>query len=230
MKTNQWDTYAQLYNRDIGLTGDSLHQKLIDPLIFSFLGEFVNKTILDAGCGNGYLLTKLAEQAQSVTGADQSKELLKFARKNIAQSKNVKLVEVDLLDPLPFEHAQFDIVIANMVLQYLPQLETFALVAYDVIKRNGQLIVIIDHPAHTLFLRAQELAGKPSGKFLTSAGYFTQGKRLKKSLWNNATLEYYHRPLKEYINVFSSKFKLQKLEELSEDGEIPRITGFLWQR
>jgi len=230
MKTNQWDTYAQLYNRGIGLAGDSLHQKLIDPLIFSFLGEFANKTILDAGCGNGYLLTKLAEQAKSVTGADQSKELLKFARKNVAGFKNVKLVQVNLLDPLPFDHATFDVVIANMTLQYLPELATFAMAAHDVLKARGQLIVIIDHPAHALFLRAQELVGKKNGKFLTSASYFTPGLRLKKSLWGKATLEYYHRPLKEYLNVFTNKFRLQKFEELVEDEEVPRIAGFLWQK
>ena len=91
-------------------------------------------------------------------------------------------------------------------------------------------IVIIDHPAHALFLRAQELVGKKNGKFLTSASYFTPGLRLKKSLWGKATLEYYHRPLKEYLNVFTNKFRLQKFEELVEDEEVPRIAGFLWQK
>jgi len=227
---NQWDTYAKVFEEGMGEGGDELHTKLINPLIFKFLGVYEGKRILDAGCGNGYLVKLLSKQAKHVTGADAAKELLKLAKKRTQKITNIDYTEVNLLDPLPFAHASYEVVIANMVLQYLPQLATFALEAFDVLKPNGQLIVLVDHPGHALFDRAQELAGKPNPKWLTRASYFTSGQRRKKSLWDKAVLEYYHRPVQEYINVFTPYFKLEKIAELTSDSETPRILGFLWSK
>lgn len=228
--SNQWDTYADLYDKGIGIHGDSLHATLIDPLIFQFLGDKKYDSILDAGCGNGYLLRTLARKAQRVVGIDASEKLLTAAVKNTKGLSNVSIVSGDLSQKLSFDSQSFDVVIANMVLQYLPSLEAFASESVRVLKRNGVLITIIDHPGHALFLRAQELAGKKNKKFLTSASYFASGKRKKKSLWDKATLEYYHRPIEEYINPFTSYFYLDTMNELTEDGEIPRILGLKWSR
>lgn len=226
--SNQWDTYADLYDKGIGIYGDALHTKLIDPIIFQFLGERKYDAILDAGCGNGYLLKILARKAQRIVGIDASKKLLTAAAKNTKELSNVSIVPGDIAQKLPFDSCSFDVIIANMVLQYLPSLETFASESARVLKTGGLLIVIVDHPAHALFLRAQELVGKKNEKFLTSASYFASGKRLKKSLWDKATLEYYHRPVEEYINPFTKLFSLDTMTELSEDGEIPRILGTKW--
>jgi len=83
------------------------------------------------------------------------------------------------------------------------------------------LIVIIDHPGHALFLRAQELTGKKNEKFLDSASYFQPGLRKKKSLWDKAILEYYHRPVMDYINVFTPYFHLIKLLKKARMEKFP---------
>ncbi|MEK7544411.1 MAG: class I SAM-dependent methyltransferase [Patescibacteria group bacterium] len=228
--TNQWDTYADLYDKGIGSQGDTLHTKLIDPLIFQFLGDKKYDSILDAGCGNGYLLRKFADQARSLVGIDASKKLLAAATHNTSGLPNVSTVLGDLGQNLPFDSLSFDVVIANMTLQYLPALEQFALESARVLKKHGILIVVIDHPAHALFLRAQELVGKKNSKFLTSASYFLSGKRSKKSLWDKAILEYYHRPMESYINPFTKFLQLDRMIELSQDSESPRILGLRWKK
>lgn len=229
MSTNQWDTYASLYNKGIGEAGDKLHQGFIDPLIFGFVGSWKNLSVLDAGCGNGYLVSKLAPLAKRVVGIDASRKLLDFASKQVSRS-NVSFQLTDITKKLPFADSNFDVVVANMILQYLPELDTFAKESARVLKKHGKLIIIIDHPAHALFLRAQELIGKKNEKFLTSGSYFASGLRTKKSLWDKAILEYYHRPLKAYINAFAPYLRLEKMEENSEDGEMPRILGLLWSK
>lgn len=63
--------------------------------------------------------------------------------------------------------------------QYLPTVEVFVSESARILKRQGKLIVVIDHLRHALFLRAQKLVGKKDEKFLTSASYFKAGKRKK---------------------------------------------------
>jgi ubiquinone/menaquinone biosynthesis C-methylase UbiE len=225
----QWNEYSQLYDEGIGPEGDKLHAKFIDPIIFELYSEWEGKSILDAGCGNGYLINKIGDRAKEIVCVDSSEEMLKITKKNV-QNKINRFVEADLTKPFQLEKETFDVVIANMVLQYLPSLTNFASESAKVLKKSGKLIIIIDSPAHALFLRAQELVGKKNEKFLNSDSYFKPGLRKKKSLWDKAVLQYYHRPLMEYFNAFTSHYRLEKVVENTEDGEMPRILGLLWTK
>lgn len=228
MKANQWDKYADLYNKGIGLAGDSLHVKFIDPLIRKYIYSKFNKLIVDIGCGNGYLLRKLSNYAEKVIGIDSSIKLLQYAKINTKPYSNIQLIQADISKTIPLDNDACNIVITNMVLQYLPKLAFFAKEVHRILKPDGIFVTIIDHPCHSLFLRAQELLGKKDSKFITTGSYFFEELRLKKSLWDKAKLEYYHRPIMKYINTFSPFFKLDKIDELTENNEMPRILGMKW--
>jgi len=49
---------------------------LLDPVILQILEDVKGKTILDAGCGDGYLSRKLARLGASVTGVDAHRNYL----------------------------------------------------------------------------------------------------------------------------------------------------------
>lgn len=223
----QWETYADLYHQGKGLAGDDLHNDLIQPILDDFLGDYSSQIILDAGCGNGFLSYQLARSAKKVVGIDVSEKLLRYANEN-RKGENVSFKKADLTQKLSFQDSQFDIVVSVMVLQYLPQISRFASECSRILKPNGELIVVIDHPCHALFLRAQELVGKKDKKFITSDSYFKSGIRKKLSLWNKVILQYYHRPVSFYLNGFTDYFRLVELKETSSDNEIPRILGFNW--
>ncbi|MCL4364145.1 class I SAM-dependent methyltransferase [Patescibacteria group bacterium] len=230
MVKNQWDRYAYIYERGIGQGGDTLHDNLIDPLIFKYLGNKKYQTIVDAGCGNGYLLKRLSGLADLVIGLDYSIKLLETAKRKISGNRKIKLIQTDLTKQLPLEKASVDVIIANMSLQYLPSLKVFAEECQRTLKKNGLLIVTVDHPGHFLFSRAQELAGKKDPHFIEADSYFSERKFKKNSLWGQAVLEYYHRPLKSYLNVFSRYLRLIEVDENSQDGETPRILGLLFEK
>lgn len=223
----QWETYADLYHKGKGLAGDDLHNDLIQPILDDFLGDYSGRTILDAGCGNGFLSHQLAQTAKKVVGIDVSGKLLQYAATN-KKGENVSFKKADLTQKLSFQDSQFDIVVSVMVLQYLPQISRFASECSRILKPEGKLIVVIDHPSHALFLRAQELVGKKNEKFITSGSYFKSGLRKKHSLWNKAILQYYHRPVSFYLNSFVDRFRLVRLKETKPDNEVPRILGLNW--
>jgi ubiquinone/menaquinone biosynthesis C-methylase UbiE len=225
MTVNQWDKYADIFDQGIGDGSENLHKNFLDPIIFGYMGNKTYGTVIDAGCGNGYLLNKLADRAENLIGLDYSPELLKKAAKRIEPHKNIRLTQADLMEKLPLEKDSADVIIANMVLQYLPSLDMFASEARRILKNKGMLIVLVDHPGHSLFARAQELAGKKNPHFLESGSYFEEGQRKKNSLWNKALLEYHHRKVGSYMNPFLKGFRLIEVVENTQDGEVPRILG-----
>lgn len=225
----QWNQYSTLYHQGKGTDGDDLHKTLIAPTLHKFMVKGQYQHILDAGCGNDFLTKQLAETAKEAVGIDSSVELLQFARDNF-QQQNIKFELANLSEKLNFADTSFDLVVANMVLQYLPSLENFASETKRLLKNGGAFFMFIDHPAHALFLRAQELVGHKNTKFLDSDSYFQQGLRKKNSLWDKAILQYYHRTIADYFNIFAKDFRLIEMQEISNDGETPRILAVEWRK
>jgi len=78
----------------------------------------VSDTVLDAGCGSGFLFEHVQGQVYHIIGVDLSMGLLKiaFSRAKQAGMKNVSLVQADV-DNLPFREQVFDEAFALTVLQ-----------------------------------------------------------------------------------------------------------------
>ena len=228
MPQNQWDQYAEIYDEGVGAGGDALHINCIDPIIQKYIGNTSQKNVVDLGCGNGYLFHKLSAGTKYI-GVDSANALLAKAN---GRTKNLsaRFVHADITKSVPLDAGIADVVISNMVLQYLPDLSLLRKNVLKLLKSNGIFVVIIDHPAHALFSRAQELIGKPDSKFIDPNSYFVEGQRTKRSLWDKAILTYYHRTVSTYINTFAQSFRLDQMDEVSEDNETPRILGLKWTK
>ena len=77
--------------------GDLVRQYLLNPTIFSLLGEVRGKRILDAGCGQGYLCRLLARKGASVTGVEPAEALIRYAlRREERDQLGIEYVQADL--------------------------------------------------------------------------------------------------------------------------------------
>lgn len=114
------------------------------PATLALAGDVAGRRILDAGCGSGPLFAALRERGAVVTGIDQSAGMLEHARRLLGADADLRVA--DLADPLPFAGAEFDDVIASLVLHYLrdwaPTLAEFR----RVLKPGGRLIASVNHP------------------------------------------------------------------------------------
>ncbi|MFG3053324.1 class I SAM-dependent methyltransferase [Kitasatospora sp. NPDC048239] len=73
------------------------HNVHYHPLVLDAVPEGC-RTALDVGCGEGLLVRKLAQRAQSVTGVDSSGEMIRLARERSAGLSRVSFSEADFLD------------------------------------------------------------------------------------------------------------------------------------
>lgn len=81
--------------------------------------DFKDKTILDIGCGFGWLEYRLKDKVKKIIGVDINKDHIKKAKKEII-SKNVTLLVGSALR-LPIKSNSIDVVVASEVIEHLPK-------------------------------------------------------------------------------------------------------------
>src|SRR3954454_11592367 len=75
-----WNLLADDWRVQVGADGDSNRRLNSDPVLWAFAGDVNGLTVLDAGCGTGYLSKKLCDQGAHVTGIDFSERMITIAR------------------------------------------------------------------------------------------------------------------------------------------------------
>ncbi|HEX6738467.1 MAG TPA: class I SAM-dependent methyltransferase [Vicinamibacteria bacterium] len=225
----QWDGAAEWYDQNMGERGDPLNRELLRPLVLEMLGDLSGQTLLDCGCGSGYLTAELAGRARRVVATDFAPAFVSLCRRKYAGVVNLEFLEHDLAAPrpLPLADHSMDVVLCKMVLQYVAEIAPFAREARRVLRESGQALVVVDHPFHAQFHYAQRLAGVENPKYPDLAPYFDQSPRTKLSLWGKVQLTFYPRPVSAYVQAFAAAgLHLIEMRELPEPGaetQVPRV-------
>ena len=93
--------------------------RFFDPLV----GSWQDRTVLDLGCGGGFMAEAMAAQGAVVTGLDPAKAALVAARRHAAeQGLSIRYVE-GVGEALPFADAGFDVVVSCDALEHVADLE-----------------------------------------------------------------------------------------------------------
>ena len=120
--------------------------------ILKTLKEFNAKSILDIGCGTGYITKKIKNSLDvEIVGCDINTDRLSIASKTFGK----ELVIADITK-LPFKDSGFDAVIALDLIEHLSDINT----AIGEIKRVLKNYVIITVPNEPFFRLANFLRGK----------------------------------------------------------------------
>src|SRR5690349_16229375 len=92
-----YSEYPQDLIEGFGEEGDLTRQYLLNPAIFALLGDVRDKSILDAGCGQGYLCRLLARKGARVTGVEPSEAFSRYAlRREESEQLGIRYVQADL--------------------------------------------------------------------------------------------------------------------------------------
>ena len=186
-----WNRIASEYCEKIGEGGRQ--PEIIEPLL-ERIGEPRGMSILDLGCGQGWLCNELSKQGSSVIGVEGSDRMIDRAR---AQHPHLDFHVFDLDDGLPELDCDFDLVIANMIVMDLPRMDRLFSDVSQVLKASGRFLMTLPHPCFFNQKSHQDDSGK---WFKKVTGY------LKLEIWRIDSFgghNHYHRKLSNYINTLS---------------------------
>ncbi|MFP4538506.1 MAG: class I SAM-dependent methyltransferase [Dichotomicrobium sp.] len=131
------EAYADWRRSTLGRVTDALEERLL----LDRIGPARGLRVLDVGCGDGELATRLAEEGAEVTGLDASAEMIVAARRRAnAAGVDVDLVEGTASD-LPYPARQFDRVVSVATLCFVDDPDRSIREMIRVLKPGGRLIL-----------------------------------------------------------------------------------------
>jgi SAM-dependent methyltransferase len=194
-----YDSFANAYSAD---NESSLFNAYYErPAMLRLAGDVSGRRILDAGCGSGPLSAALRANGAVVTGFDASAAMVDLARQRLGEDADLHVA--DLAAPLPFADAEFDDVVASLVLHYLEDWAGPLAELRRVLKPGGRLIVSVIHPSvyAIVYPDADYFALTRYSEDYTFAG-------------QSAVLTYWHRPLHAITDAFAAAgFRIVTLSE-----------------
>lgn len=213
---NFWNRVADDWWIQVGHEGDNNRILNSDPVLWQFAGAVNGLTVLDAGCGTGYLSKKLRDRGALVTGIDFSERMIEIARARYLDI-DFRVDSCNALDTIPECH--YDMVIANYVLMDTPDLNGTMRAFARVLKTEGAAIVIFSHPCFPQGSATHSWTGKwPC--YCWKDSYFEPRKNIG-TPWAHfkSGFIWFHRALSDYWKAFKSAgFMVTDFEE-------PRITA-----
>lgn len=143
---NAWAANAPFWIKIIRERLDRYRTELTDPAVLEGVGNCHGQSVLDAGCGEGYLSRAVAERGASrVVGIDTCEELILAARELPPQGTDYEFKTADIRN-IPYPAATFDLIVANHSINEVPDPQPAFREFARVVKPDGQLVLLMLHP------------------------------------------------------------------------------------
>ena len=198
-----WNQKAGEWDIQVGDHGDRNRMLNSDPVLWQFVGDVQGLTVLDAGCGTGYLSRQLCRQGAIVTGVDFSPKMIEISQQK-AQAENLVIYfQEDSCSQLKtLSSHYFDVLVSNYVLMDLPDLKAAIQSFYRVLKTGGIAVVVFSHPCFPQGDAAMVNSDR-SIIYRWQQSYFEPHKR-QDAPWKHFTSPFvwFHRPLSDYWKAF----------------------------
>jgi arsenite methyltransferase len=112
-------------------------------LVYEALGARTGEHILDVGCGPGFYSRELLDQVGpdgSVTGVDQSPQMLAVARRRSEEFGNARFEEGDAT-ALPVDSEKFDRALSVQVLEYVKDIPAALSEIHRALRPGGRVVI-----------------------------------------------------------------------------------------
>lgn len=144
-----YDDFSESYERE---RGHGYHQMLDDLELRICAPLATGRRVLEAGCGTGLILGRLAKHADSAWGVDISPGMVR-----VAKQRGLSVV-LGSVTNLPFADDSFDLVCSFKVLAHVPDIGAALRELARVTRPGGQLVLEFYNPFSLRYL-AKRIAG-----------------------------------------------------------------------
>jgi SAM-dependent methyltransferase len=199
-----WGKKAQEWDSWIGEEGDQNRRFQSDPILWELAGKIEGHTVLDSGCGTGYLSLQMAEKGAHVIGIDFSAKMIDIARQRAGENPFHIDFRVDSASKLEtIQPESIDLVVSNYVLMDLPDLENAVSESHRVLRPRGKMVAVFSHPCFS-DPRGPESVEEGSVRYRWDFSYFEE--REREGEWGPFSTPFisYHRSLSLYWKTFLS--------------------------
>jgi ubiquinone/menaquinone biosynthesis C-methylase UbiE len=216
MGKDSWESVNDWYHALVGKEGHYFHQKIILPNVVKKILESKYASVIDFACGQG-VLSRHFPASISYTGIDLSKSLIDLA---IQQRKNKQhtFVHGDIRDlPKAFLEPKFDCCALILALQDIDNAEAVIKSASRVLKPNGKLMIVMNHP-HFRIPRQSGWEIKEGSNWLCRWESAYMSEMTIPIQIKSSTVYHHHRPLSYYFKCLrEASFLVDDLEEWVSD-------------
>lgn len=154
------NTTAEFFSRPDNYLDKDYNVKVRREIVAELLGDVVDHSILDAGCGDGRVSLQFASNNR-LTLIDASPGMIQLARKNTPVNVRERVTHLlSTLEDAPIENGSYDLVIAMGILAHLKSWKNGIEVLSKSMANGGKVIIQISDSANPL-VRSQL---KPIGK------------------------------------------------------------------
>ena len=216
-----WENVNKWYSRNVDLEGNYYHKHIVIPNTLRLLDLKEGDSLLDLGCGQG-VLERAIDKKVEYLGADASKSLIEFAKKNKVSEKHTFEIK-DITKPLNLinnaVHAQFSYASIILVLQNVFDYNSVFENAKNYLKPSGKLLTVLNHP----YFRTPKYSGWEINKENTIQyrrvdSYMTPKKTNIETSpskgANSETTLSFHFPLQDYSKSLQKNgFTIMRIEE-----------------
>jgi SAM-dependent methyltransferase len=214
LRTSGYDRYAVEYAVEYAAYVAAREQAISesdpagDPLgilpdLLALLGDVEGQSVLNAGCGEGYLARILADRGARVTGLDLSPRLIELACGK-GRIGEIEYRVADLSEPQPELAGRFDAVASYMVLNDVEEHRGFAETLAHTLKSGGRVVIGFNNPYSYVLRRG------------LGSVYFETGVAHPCGLSSvGVPVSFYHRTLPEYVDAFlAAGLRLTKIVDV----------------
>lgn len=215
-KHTGWDSVAGEYGAGFIAPDGSYHSTLLLPNLLRVVEPKKGKKILEVGCGDGFFANEFANAGADVEGSDIASAMINEAKNKFPHQRWF----VASADNLSFaKNELYDAVVVVLALQNIENLNGAIKEASRVLKRGGNFIFVLNHPAFRIpkksswgYDEAASIQYRRLDSYLSESAEEidmdpgkTSGKRKTIS---------FHRPLQLYIKALvKNGFAVTGLEE-----------------
>jgi len=144
--SGEWDENAAFWVQIIRERRDRYRTELTDKAVHEAISSCDGLSVLDAGCGEGYMAREIARRgAKQVVGIDTSRPLIEAAQATTPEQTGLSF-KVGDVGHLPFPDGMFGVVLANHLMNDLAGISEPIQEFARVLRPTGRLVILMLHP------------------------------------------------------------------------------------